>query len=451
MLSIEQKTLLRELFKSFFKIHLSDGQCEIAGAIIFKLHKRIQIITPTQYGKSFIVGLSVLIDSAINGEEWTIISTSNDKASIIMSYIIDHIGDDIHFYDQLDINYKNVTERLQTERSKKSIDFTGGGSVRILSVDARNGKKNIEAAMGKGGKNLILDESSLLDDVLYATVKRMLGGWGNEAFLLEIGNPFYRNHFHRTWHSSKYHKIFIDYHQALAEGRFTREFIEEMQKEALFDIFYECKFPDEDEIDAKGYRQLLTIEEIMQAQLLSGHNSNLKLGCDIGGGGDSNVYCLRSLKYASIAGHNRSNDTMTNVTEIESLKSIYSIPAGDIYIDDVGIGRGVSDRLIEKEISVTPVSAGSKPEDTEKFSNIKAENYWALREWIKAGGKLEPNDNWVQLSWIKYKINSDKVIKIEPKEELKKRTGKSPDYAESLMLTFSQNTVVSIFPASILG
>ena len=44
----------------------------------------------------------------------------------------------------------------------------------------------------------------------------------------------------------------------------------------------------------------------------------------------------------------------------------------------------------------------------------------------KAGGKL-----------VKYKVSTDKVLQIEPKEVLEKRTGKSPDYAEAFILTFT--------------
>jgi hypothetical protein len=43
---------------------------------------------------------------------------------------------------------------------------------------------------------------------------------------------------------------------------------------------------------------------------------------------------------------------------------------------------------------------------------------------------------WYQLTCIKYKVASDKVLQIEPKGDLTKRTGKSPDFAESAMLTF---------------
>ncbi len=445
MLSKKQKKLIKELFYGFFHMTLSDGQCEIAGEIIYKIHKRNQIITPTQYGKSLVVGGAIAIDMLINEEDWIIISTSTDKASIIMGYVIDFISKNDLFYDQLDIDYKDITERLQTQRSKKSITFKDGGSVSILSVDTKNSKRNVEAAMGKGGKNLVLDESALVDDVLYATIKRMLGGYGKDAFLLEIGNPFHRNHFHRTWHSKRYNKIFIDYHQALAEGRFTEEFIAEMKEEALFDILYECRFPDEEEIDQKGYRQLLTLEDIANAQEEIEHVGNKSLGADIGGGGDYNVYTVRSQSYAEIVGSNRSSDTMVNVTEIENKMSDYGIEADSVSIDDVGIGRGVTDRLKEKMLYVNAVSAGSSPQDKTKFANVKAENYWALRDWIKGGGKLKPHDKWIELTWIKYKVTSDKVIQIQSKDELKKEKGKSPDFAESLMLTFTPPNTVQVY------
>ena len=58
--------------------------------------------------------------------------------------------------------------------------------------------------------------------------------------------------------------------------------------------------------------------------------------------------------------------------------------------------------------------------------------------WVAGGGKSARNDKFRQLATIKYKTSMDKVLRIEPKEELKKRTGKSPDYAEAFMLTFVQ-------------
>ena len=57
--------------------------------------------------------------------------------------------------------------------------------------------------------------------------------------------------------------------------------------------------------------------------------------------------------------------------------------------------------------------------------------------WLKGGGKLLKDDRWQQASWIKYKVSTDKVLQIEPKEDLKERTGKSPDFWDAFCLCFS--------------
>jgi hypothetical protein len=218
-----------------------------------------------------------------------------------------------------------------------------------------------------------------------------------------------------------------------------------MREEALFSVLYECKFPDEDEIDANGFRQLLTGEMLEEAFADSGRveTKGIILGADIGAGSDESVFCLRNDKIAWIESKIKTRDTMSCVTEIERIMTRYKVKAEDVYIDDIGVGRGVTDRLREKGLSVNGVSVGEKPFDEQeksRYFNIKAQSYSHLANWIKAGGKLikHGKEGWDQLTWIKYKINSDRTIQIERKEELKKRVNRSPDTADALMLTFSQ-------------
>ena len=421
------------------KIIFSENQQKIFELILFKEHPRNQIIAPTQYGKSLVVALAVLCRSIAKGEKFTILAPSEKKAGVIMGYVIEHIFDVPKFLDQLELDSTITLERLKRERSRTHLTFKSGGGVMILTLDARNSKRSLEAAMGFGGNRLILDESSLIDDPLYSTVKRMLGGYPYEdTFLLEIGNPFYRNHFYRTWHEDRYSKLFIDYKIGLAEGRYSEEFIEEMSGESFFDIFYECKFPEENAVDERGYRSLLTNEDIHFVDRILKLNEPLYLGADIGGGGDYNVYVLRNSKYAWVESKNRSNDTMTNVSEIQRiLEESPNLKPENVFIDDIGIGRGVSDRLKELGLAVNGISVGSQAQDQTKYKNIKAEAYWGARQWIKAGHKLQNENGFRQLIWTRYKVNTDKVLQIEPKEELKRRTGKSPDFAEAFMLTFA--------------
>jgi hypothetical protein len=52
--------------------------------------------------------------------------------------------------------------------------------------------------------------------------------------------------------------------------------------------------------------------------------------------------------------------------------------------------------------------------------------------------RLDKRDEWVQLTWLKYKTISDRKIQMEPKPDLKARTGTSPDFAEAFYLTFAE-------------
>jgi len=68
--------------------------------------------------------------------------------------------------------------------------------------------------------------------------------------------------------------------------------------------------------------------------------------------------------------------------------------------------------------------------------------YWRAREWILRGGKLEKDDDWKQLTKIKYKIaDSSGRIKIMSKEEMLKEGVDSPDVADAFALTFARSDI----------
>jgi len=388
------------------------------------------------------------------------VAPSADKAKLTMRYYIEHLGDDPIFHSQLEKSTR--LERLRQEESKERIILRNGGGIFVLSAQQRNATKSIEAAMGEGADIVILDESCLVQDDTEATIFRMIAGKGPDAFYCKIGNPFYidppNSHFFNTWNDPRYLKIFIDYAQGLKEGRYTEEFIDEARTKPLFDILFGCEFPSPDVMDEKGYRPLVLsdhlkygvtpaiIKEAMQkAKLLAAERGipfiRPKLGGDIGGGGDLNVFTLRWHKMAAVVGTNQSKDTMINVSEAERFMEEYGVEAEDVNIDDIGIGRGVTDRLIEKGHAVNGVSVGEPSFEPETYSNLKSELYWKLGLWMKDPDiRLDERPEWHQLTWIKYKVNSERQVKIEPKEDLKKRTKKSPDYAESLMLTFYEKS-----------
>ena len=171
-------------------------QLRIVDTIARRRFPRTQLILPTQYGKSFAVALGIILRIANKPEKWAIVAPSQDKARIIVDYIIDHIFDDVVFSEQLE--FYEPKEKMKQHRSRDRITFRNGGEIRIFSADATNTKNTKKALMGFGSANVILDESAQINDELYSTVKRMLGGH-KDNFLLEIGNPSFRNHFYRIF------------------------------------------------------------------------------------------------------------------------------------------------------------------------------------------------------------------------------------------------------------
>ena len=59
-----------------------------------------------------------------------------------------------------------------------------------------------------------------------------------------------------------YYKIDISLEQALREGRLDEKSVDEARGKPFFKEFYLCQFPEEDENDAKGYRQLVVMDDI---------------------------------------------------------------------------------------------------------------------------------------------------------------------------------------------
>ena len=442
----EKRFCLRLL--SFFQIDgkpanevATEGQIQIFYEIVMRKNLRVQIITPTQYGKSLFVALASIVVSCIQKEMVAIVSPTSDKAKIIMRYYIKHIGDSPLFWQQLEKNTK--LERLQMEESKERIVLRNGGGIYVLSAQASNSQRGIEAAMGSGAKVVVTDESSLIPDNIEATIYRMLAGY-KEGFYCKIGNPFYRNHFLESWLGETYKKIFIDYKQGLREGRFTNDFIEEAKTKPHFNILFECKFPDEEMIDDKGFVRLFPDELITRCKQNTEPFGELRMGVDIAEeGGDSNVLGLRWQNIAKVLLRFKNADTMTVPGQVIQAIKQFNIIDENVFMDSIGVGKGSYDRMREQNYAVTEIKFSEKAGDEEQFLNKRAECYWMFFKWLNEGGKLEISNEWDSLRFIKYKVNSSGKIQIISKDELRREGIRSPDVIDAIAMTFSRKRIIN--------
>lgn len=119
-----------------------------------------------------------------------------------------------------------------------------------------------------------------------------------------------------------------------------------------------------------------------------------------------------------------------------------------VYIDCIGIGAGVVDRLHELGYTdiVVGVNVARRAEEPKRYKNVRAELWDRTREWLIQDMPVEiPDSDELQtdLTVFGYKYDSSDKLVIESKEDMKKRGCLSPDCGEALMLTFYEGEYVS--------
>jgi hypothetical protein len=112
------------------------------------------------------------------------------------------------------------------------------------------------------------------------------------------------------------------------------------------------------------------------------------------------------------------------------------VPAA-VVVDVIGIGAGVVDRLIEHGFNVIAINAAENATD-EPLCYRQRDALWKkFRNWLETGTVKLPDDDELQneLTAPHYVYDSNGILKIETKKDVKKRIGRSPDKADSAMLT----------------
>lgn len=419
------------------------SQWGIIGSILEEPNTRVQTICPTQYGKSLAVGISAMISAVLLGDKIAIVAPSTDKAKIIMDVAIDHLDDNPIFAEAIKLDKGDTIERIKKYRQKTRLSFSSGGEIRVYSADSRNKQSTTRALMGFGARKVIVDESSLIEDDLYSTIKRMVGGY-KDGFLFEIGNPFNNNHFRRTWENERYLRIFVDCYKALSEGRYSQGFIDEMREEEFFSILYECKFPELDETNKIGtYKLLSPYTHFNLSTTKYNIEPNSVLGVDVARAGkDHTVFVKRGHNFARVVWRKQ----RTKLDEIAMMVVRFikgGLAAENVFIDETGMGGYLVDFLSERGYDVIGVNSNHKAFDEERFYNIRAEMFWEMKLWLEDKGQdgLKPlvgsPASWKELTYLTYSFLNGK-IKLTTKDEIKATNrGQSPDIADALALTFA--------------
>ncbi len=115
------------------------------------------------------------------------------------------------------------------------------------------------------------------------------------------------------------------------------------------------------------------------------------------------------------------------------------------FIDVGGLGAGVVDRLRELGHGkwCKAVNSGETPVEADKYFNKRAEMWGRLRDWLKEPPVALPDSDELQADLMApgYSYDSHTRLKLEKKEDIKRRGLRSPDLGDALALTFAQPVV----------
>ena len=111
-----------------------------------------------------------------------------------------------------------------------------------------------------------------------------------------------------------------------------------------------------------------------------------------------------------------------------------------IFVDVIGLGAGVADRLQELGLPVSGVNVAEEASVDDKYQRLRDELWFKGRKWLENKNcKLFDDDVLIaELTLPKYGFTSTGKLKVESKDELKKRYPQSPDVAEAFLMTFGQ-------------
>lgn len=178
------------------------------------------------------------------------------------------------------------------------------------------------------------------------------------------------------------------------------------------------------------------VDDAIEREVEIDESQPIIMGIDPGSGSpdSTGVYVRQGGVTLGIRRYKESNPmrlTGLIVDDIEHFKPKY------ITIDMGGLGWGIHGRLNELGHKVTGINFGWKAKNPVLWGNTRAEIWGQMREWLEYGAL--PNDTKLRsdLLGVKKAPNSNGIMFLESKKDMRKRGLNSPDTADALALTFA--------------
>lgn len=323
---------------------------------------------------------------------------------------------------------------VRRNESELWVELPNGARIRLFGAD------NPDALRGMYFDGVALDELAQMKPETWTEVIRPALA-DRKGWALFIGTPKGINIFYELYEQAvRDPSWFAGFYPVSKTG-----LIVETELEAARATMSDNQYRQEFECDfaASNENVLISIDVVNIAAGRDYHPTAYNrapkvLGVDVARfGDDKSVFIYRQGTVAFGLKKMKDQDTMRLAglvaQEIEKEKP------DAVFVDVVGIGAGVVDRLRELKYRVIAVNAGSAATDDQKYANKRAEMWCSMRDWLAECGQI-PGDLELRndLAGPTFHYDNRNRILLEKKEDMKRRGLPSPDCGDALSLTFAQ-------------
>jgi hypothetical protein len=448
---------------------LSDYQEEIISKIVSM--KRVSARGPHGLGKTALASLVVLWFSLTrDGEDWKIPTTASAWRQLTK-----FLWPEIHKWARR-LKW-DVIGRQPFQRGVELLD----NSIKLSTGEAfAMSSDNSDLIEGAHADNIlyIFDEAKSIPDNVWDAAEGALGT-GN-AFALCISTPgeplgrFYEIQQRRSGYTDWWVRA-VTTDEAINAGRISADWVAKRKKQwgessAMYQNRVAGNFASSDEdtvislalVEAANERWLQTNDAIERGEL-DGNGEPIKwgevtsVGVDVGRGGDPSAEAIQAGRATIELREFNEKTVMPIVGRLFGLLKKHV--RANALIDVIGIGGGVYDRLQEDEYKsvrsrVVAFNASGKTEFMDRtrelgMTNLRAAMWWKAREMLEDGElDLPPNEKLTEeLVAPKWTVTSGGKIRIEEKEEVRKRISRSTNYADAVLMAVWNKTTASGFLA----
>ena len=319
----------------------------------------------------------------------------------------------------------------QINETELRVDYPNGGRVRLYGGD------NPDSLRGIYLDGVVLDESADMDPALWSEVIRPALA-DRQGWAMFIGTPKGRNAFYHQWRNalSQPDEWLTLMLKASETGLVKPEELEaagRVMSPSQYAREFECSF---EEPNVDQFISSAIVEEARARQ--TSYGEPVVLGIDVARfGDDRTVFLVRKGDRVTLVQRRHGLDLMQTAGRAAELINEHKPQA--VFVDGVGVGGGVVDRLRQLGFKVIDVSSGSIARDESRFSNLRAEMWSKMRDWLKDRGAIPPEEHELadDLACLSYDYDHRNRLKLEKKDDLKVRGLPSPDSADALALTFA--------------